>query len=262
MDSAGPPLEGAGNTAAAAGGAGPDTAGTVARALPPAEPGPTIRRPADADLAAGKAGKAAQGRPRGRPAGKPRGRPRKDATAAPGPATTAAPPAGSARDLAATVYAQHDRAARWLSMPELAISRSEAQDVADALARAGELSGWQPSGPAWGWLGIVYVLGGVYAGKVMALAEKRRAAADTAPPGHTPPRPAAPPPPRVAPIAATSAAVIVPPPPAPPAAAAPPAPIARPPMAPAPIAAPPAAPPPVSIAPRGISSAHERLDLP
>jgi hypothetical protein len=211
MDDAGIPAGGDGNTP----GGAPDPAAPVGagspaalparrprgrprihpRELPDAAPGPVRRR-------------AAAPRARLAPA-QPRTAGGKFGAKAP---AKAAGDAAAGRDLAQAVFDNHARAARWLNVPELALSPAEARDVAAALAQMGELTGWRPSGPLFGWLSVLYVLGGVYGGRIAALAASRSAQAK---PSSLPsPVPAARPVPMPPPLSA-SPAPPAPPPPAP-----------------------------------------------
>lgn len=160
--------------------------GTVARILPAAEPGPTIRKASSgAPVAPARAPARAPAAKRTRGSGRPVGRPRKDGTAATAgramaPASVPAPSPGESRDLAASIYSQHERAARWLGQPALAITRAEAGDVAEALGSLSALTGFAPSGPLWTWLSVLYVLGGVYGGKIALLLAAKAEAAEQA----------------------------------------------------------------------------------
>jgi hypothetical protein len=188
-----PQAKGAGGPAGAdPAGPSPADAGPAAapaRTLPTPTPGPTIARQAKAGLeprrdVLGRIIGGGRGRKLG---GKNKGpmkpRDRSGGRSAPATSPSAAPAAsapGANRELAAKIRTNHDRAARWLKNPDLAITQAEAQDVADALGTVGELTGWKPTGPLWDWLGVLTVLGGVYGGKVLALIERRQAEAAAA----------------------------------------------------------------------------------
>jgi len=186
---------------------GPATAGT--RTLPPAVAGPVIKR---SHKKQAREGVVTPTPPRpGTRAYEREQRRQARATGAPVPPVPSADkPRG--RSNAAKLHQFHAQAAKRLGMPELAISGEEAADLAAAMDQLADLTGWQPTGPLFGWIGIMWTFASIYGGRMMDIAARRRVAGTAAARSPTVPPAAAPPP-----IPPAPAPTIKPAPPVPPA---------------------------------------------
>lgn len=142
------------------------------RTLPPAQPGPEIKRAA---------------RPR----------------VAPGAAPASAS-AGPSKALVDKVERLHTAASA--SIPELALTRSEAEDVSGALDTLLRSIGIDPDAKSFGLLGALIALATIYGPRAVIIAVRRRAAGEKVGANNAPDRPA----PKIPPISAVPRAGFAP----------------------------------------------------
>lgn len=168
--------------------AGANPAGAKRPAAGPAKPGPTILRP-------GKAAPPVAGAATG-------ATPPKPATPAPGTGLTV-----SAKQL----MDDHELASRQIAMPELVLSREDAERLAATIKKFGDLTGIKVESVAWAWCSILYNVVSIYGIRAVRALDRVRRERQATPPAR-PPSPRAPETPRPPAPATVQPPIVAPPP--------------------------------------------------